>query len=483
MANEDRLRELAHLFLAESLRVLRQQHVVPPPDVHPHVQVGRDFFGPDLMGRAYEDLTKALDGAYPQRFEEPLNRRNPEFSNAYVFSLLEAAVARCSVDGDYSPGSRGCSTSIVELFAVLDADGYEVTCCRVVSHLRVPTADFEIEGVLFQPATDSAPSDRFIPQMRGFIPAVTSVFNREPPFAFDPPHGLLVARKRCSNEEEPFEAFEELHRRIEGILLRLRLLYAPTVVSHYEVAGLSTLVSRVHPQLTALDLGTFQSMVKRVLVIDGRVADGVLAMADLLAAAPSREGYATSSLTVALRKFHESFRPLDAFTQAIDLATGLEAILTGEEQPTEGIAFRLSSRAAALLGSADESASAVHRDVKLLYRLRSKLVHGGNLRERDLRKTINSVSTVTAGDAFGIAMAQAIDRFRDLLRRCIVARLALAKAGLWDWGGDAVVDENIADDNARSQWRSSWVELVTDLGGEEATRPASPAAHWLSQDE
>ncbi len=480
---DEHIRALARAFLVRSFAVLQRQHVIPAPVFHPHVQVGRDFYGPDLMGAEYEALTSALDEAYPWRFGDPLKRNHAEFSSVYAFGLVEAAIALCTRNGDYSIDSGGCAESLDELRAVLDADGYEAVCCRIVSHARVADGGVDVDGVLFLPADDEAARDRFIPQIRLHVPMVGIAFNREPPFAFGPPHAVLVARRRCANDEEPFAVFDSLSQRIDDVLLRLRLLQAPTLISQYQVTGVTTRVARVHPQLVHLDLGIHQSLVKRIATVDQLAADGVTALSGLLDEAPQREGYATSSWTVAVRKFNDSFRPTDVFTQAIDLATGLEAILTGEEEASEAIALRLSGRASALLASADEPATSVHRDVKLLYSLRSNLIHGGSLKEIKLRGIVNGVSTVTSADAFGIAMAEATDRFRDILRRCIVARLALAKAGQWAWRDAGAIEERLADDEERASWRSEWKGTVAALGAGAAARPASAPTSWLARDD
>jgi hypothetical protein len=70
-----------------------------------------------------------------------LKRRHAEFASGYIFSFLEACVARCGrlayydEQDHFDPNSDAVSETIDELFAVLDAPTYEVVCCRFVSHL------------------------------------------------------------------------------------------------------------------------------------------------------------------------------------------------------------------------------------------------------------------------------------------------------------------------------------------------------------
>lgn len=90
---------------------------------------------------------------------------------------------------------------------------------------------------------------------------------------------------------------------------------------------------------------------------------------------------------------------------------------------------RLRFRVAALLATDDDPALALFRDVGLLYGLRSRLVHGGQIQEKDLRKDLGRISTVPAENfdyRFGVALGHAVDRMRDLVRRAILARLCLA---------------------------------------------------------
>jgi len=91
--------------------------------------------------------------------------------------------------------------------------------------------------------------------------------------------------------------------------------------------------------------------------------------------------------------------------------------------------LRLRSRVAVLLAVNDDPARALFNDVDHLYRLRSKLVHGGQISEKELRKIIGRISTVPTEaieNRFGVALGYAVDRMRDLVRRAILARLCLA---------------------------------------------------------
>src|SRR3954452_10190486 len=136
------IRETARAFVGGAFDALRKEFVIPTPIFHPYVRVGRDYFGDTIRAvRAYHELEKQLDDLYPRRFAEPLKRRHAEFASTYIFSFLEACIARCGRLGRYDaedhfdPNNEAVRESIDELIAVLDSPSYEVVCCRFVSHL------------------------------------------------------------------------------------------------------------------------------------------------------------------------------------------------------------------------------------------------------------------------------------------------------------------------------------------------------------
>jgi hypothetical protein len=109
-------------------------------------------------------------------------------------------------------------------------------------------------------------------------------------------------------------------------------------------------------------------------------------------------------------------------------------------------------------------------------------VHGERIKESDLRKWIYSVSTVADDAPFGVAMAFAVDRLRDLVRRSFLARLCLASGGepLWPFEGSTAVDAALADDEKRRHWRDAWRSTLASItGSERSADAASPGADPL----
>jgi hypothetical protein len=481
------LRHTAREFVVAAFDVLRRDHVIPTPVFNPYVRVGRDYYGPQIMGlEQYKMLELKLNDLYPNRFPESLTR-DREFASTYMFSLLEASVARCGRMRDFAPGSPMISKSIDEMLVVLDAEQYEVVCCRMVSHLTTEDGQpVQIGPITVIPAEDGSRSlDRVIAEE---IPAAAAALNREQPFAYDPPHSLLIA-KDLTDEGDSYAVADRLSQSLERFLLHMRLLTSGTVQSYYEMRGTTTLVTRMEPSLTTFFRRTSHSPVRRTVRVRGDQAEAVAAIKKLLDTAEvKRQGMVLTSLDVATSKFHESYWADSPFEQLVALATALEATLASGETDNEGLTLRLRNRASALLATKDDSAQSIFTDVNQLYGLRSKLVHGGQIKERELSKTIERISTVPGERPtmmFQVALGHAIDRMRDLVRRAILARLCLAAEPdpAWPFAGSRSVDALLADDSTRREWRNRWHAHLGELGVAAAGRPPQAAADFLTQED
>jgi hypothetical protein len=115
-----------------------------------------------------------------------------------------------------------------------------------------------------------------------------------------------------------------------------------------------------------------------------------------------------------------------------------------------------------------DSGTRIFQDVGVLYDLRSALVHGGQLKRSYLRNRVGKISEVPDGEvdkAFGVSIARAVDRLRDIVRRSILARLCLAYGDepLWPFGKDVPVDALLADDATRVRWRTQWQQVMRDI--------------------
>jgi len=111
------------------------------------------------------------------------------------------------------------------------------------------------------------------------------------------------------------------------------------------------------------------------------------------------------------------------------------------------------------------------------------LVHGAQIKEAEFRRIIARVSTVPADAAFGMAIAHAIDRIRDLVRRSILARVCLAADPdpLWPFSNTAPVDALLVEPDTRDAWQARFRERMTGIGAETALDRPRVAADFLSR--
>jgi len=476
------LRELARAFIAGAFEALGQEHVVPTPVFHPYVAVGRDYSGDTIRAMpAYHELERKLDETYTERFAEPPKRRHAEFASSYIFSFLEACIARCGRDRTFAADSAAVCSSIDELLAVLATTTNEIVCCRHVSHLTTPVGEVQIGEIIV--VSEAEESVRLVRRISTEIPGAPTAWNREDPRPYDPPHALLITRE-IGDDPEPYEVADRLSRRLERFLLLARLLTAGTVQSTYEISGATTLVARMNPLMRTFRRG--DPLVRRTVRLTAAQAPAFAALGDLIdAAAVKREGMVATSIDVALSKFNRSYIRDSPYEHLVDLATALEAALIGAERETEGLTLRLRSRVAALLATDDDPALALFGDVGVLYGLRSKLVHGGQIKEKDLRKDIGRISTVPGesfDSLFAVPLGHAVDRMRDLVRRAILARLCLAAGAspAWPFDGDTPVDAILSDDAQRAAWRAGWHEKLDELAVGYAGAPPRSAVDYLS---
>lgn len=194
-----------------------------------------------------------------------------------------------------------------------------------------------------------------------------------------------------------------------------------------------------------------------------------------------------ASFDVALRRFNSSHTG-EWSDQLVDLATAPEATMIGGDSGTEAITLKLQTRVATLLVAPDDPASDLFTDVGLLYSIRSKLVHGGQIRldKRDgLRQMIQSVSTVPedlATDRIAVAVESAVDRLRDIVRRAILARLCLAETPnpLWPFNNAKSVEAQLVVDANRTLWRDTWRNRLAEFGVASAADKASPPTDPMS---
>jgi hypothetical protein len=174
-------------------------------------------------------------------------------------------------------------------------------------------------------------------------------------------------------------------------------------------------------------------------------------------------------LQMAVLKFTTSFAPKPWFEKVVDLTTALEATLSGTDKAD--VTMRICSRAGQILSTDRDSPQTIYGDVKALFDLRSNLVHGSVITEKQLDKWIATVSVVSPDRTPRMRIELVVDTLRDLVRRSILARLVLNDDGRWRLRGDPPpIDQSLADPGTAAKWRKAWHQRMGELGAAEAVR-------------
>lgn len=479
--------QAASRFLEASFRRLTDEGVLPRSPYYVYLSVGRDYFGDSIRSLAeYGELESLLNNSYPNRFDEPLKKKYAEFSSTYIFSFLSAAIATFGkghfADAQTSGVVNKC---IQELLSVLDEAEFEIVCCREVSHLTTVTGEpLDLGRLTIIPDGKKTSGLRLSDLANKYIPGAYGAFGGERPFHFDPPSSLIVIRARSSGD--PWAQANILSNEIDRFLLYIHLLHSATSQSKWQVFGTSTLVSQMSPEYMAYSGRSGFAPLRRTTVLSKEELEPIETLAEIFAAVGiRRSGMVATSFDMAIHRFMRTYAKDDYFDQIVDLATALEALLTSNDQGNDAISLRLRNRASALLSTPGDSAESIFKDVGLLYSLRSILVHGGSIKEKDLKKEIMKISTVSESDPFGTALARGVDRLRDLVRRSFLARIALGhgKVALWSFETNTPVDLALSSDAGRTIWRNTWRAHLNEKGIGSYIDEAKTALDFISRED
>lgn len=472
------LHSAAAELIAEAWKALTAVRVVPCSVYRPFIQVGRDYEGMVLMnGPAMNKFTALLAGKYPDRFQAGPGELSSWNVSTIAFSFVEACVAKMSryeETGD-APGEAFDET-VIELADYLAAADARVCCARRVSHLMTPDRQqMTIAGVTIL-AYEQFGEAR---QICRLIPRAASAFNGEPPWAFAPPEATLVS---YAEGPDPFHISASAGRSIDRLLLALRLLHSTTAADIYQVTGETTAVSRRSARVDVLPHDEHPGTVRPAIVSSATVqpVEKLLALYD--ATERLAPGEAIHGLVMAEIKFTNSFSSKPWYEKIVDLATALEATLSGTDK--SDVTLRICNRAAQLLSTTQDPPKVIYADVKALYDLRSSLVHGAAMKETELNKLLRKVSCVTEETRPDMRTELAVDRLRDLVRRSILMRLTLSSEGRWPLRGNnpPPIDQILTAATEAAEWRDAWQQAMSDLGAPEAIQPARPLCHSIFDD-
>lgn len=110
------IRSAAARFLDAAFAALSEENVLPTARYHPHIRVGRDYFGDTIHALPeHHELERILAGEFPERFSDEIALMQREFPALYTFNFLEGAVARETPRGEFDSSSTASAETIDEL--------------------------------------------------------------------------------------------------------------------------------------------------------------------------------------------------------------------------------------------------------------------------------------------------------------------------------------------------------------------------------
>ncbi len=487
-ADEAAIRAAAEAALARSFAILRQERVLPRSRYERWIRVGTDYEGWAIEG-SEGTLAKRLAEALPDRFD--LHRNSGiDLPWSYPTALLEAAVAAATRAGEaYDPKSPSVQKCVAELVLTVQALP-RAKVVQIVSDIDVAHEAGEGHGDRFGEELTIAgvkvirvgnQAERFVERE---VPSAGFDIARSDAFAWPGPTALLLAEEigRAKYEELQHHA----RRRVWLVTSAIRLATASTLHALVDIAGQPGLVHAHPPNVTRLPHWGFR-FVHRPVTLDEVVVPGIESLVALLDELVT-PGRWDSPLTIALGRLGRSLDGTmqSLVDQAVDLAVGLEAALAGTAR--NDIALRLRSRAAHLLGTEQDPPEAIYEDVKILYELRSTFVHGATMSREKIDEKIAAVTGSDATEWKGEQFLLALDRWRDLLRRAIIARIALGygSSPAWPLGnrkGNASldVDRVLLGASSRAAWTSRVAQFWGTRGLPGAAGPCQPPEFMIAR--
>jgi hypothetical protein len=447
-----------NLILA-AVKALGQQGIVPRRRRRAWIEVGRDYAGSTLMALPeFEQFERAVRESYPDRFDAPFGER--ELAQEYAFSLVEGAIARAvDLDDEDVASSAGVSIAVEELHRLLTRNRDDVIVARVITDVWVE-APLRIGDVEVRPVGDWGLRDAFIDIDR-LIPGAGATLEAETsfgPFTFQFAILVTLASAPVGDPIHPgyYMAAREASNRLATALAAIRLATAATTDTVVEVVGPPGYVRLRRPRAVRHDYNQAR-LIQRIGRVTLPLAPAIGKLKEQLVGWGG-DDTEPHIVGVALARYDRSFLERPWFDLVVDIGVGLEAALLGGGDHEE-ISLRLRSRAATLLATSDDSPAQIYEDVKRLYNLRSDIVHGSNLTQKEIEKELHRISTTNRTGEAGVKGALALDRGRDILRRAILARALLIQDGRWPAGkqGKAVdLDGALIEPAAQEDWRRTW---------------------------
>lgn len=475
--HEVTLRTLAKNALRQSFELLARERVIPRSMSRPWIELGRDYFGDavELEG----PLSKALEAALPDRFVRQPIDLTMDYPWGYGHALLEAAVAAATF------AAEPCSVSSPSVQRVVDEFIDKVQAAPATTLLQVVT-DIDVEtsrdGENKRTSTGETLRVAEVDIIHVGGNAETYIEKEIRSGGYEVQRGNVVSWPGTASllvsrvaEASSFDArARKVRRRLQNVLTALRLATGVSAFPLVTIEGEPGNVRQRHPQIQAHAPRLMRLAHRPVTLGAGEVA-GLEALCGRVDEWLGGDDLETNPLMLAIGRLNRSMDgPSTTVADiVIDLSVGLEATLSGID--TSDVSLRLRVRAADLLASHDDPGEIIYDDVKRLYELRSAIIHGRILTSSSLRRMIGRVSSVENTSNPGEQFELALDRWRDLLRRAILARAALAAEDLlWPLAESVDVDRELRSPSRRDAWLAHIGAYWADVGLARALAPVPP---------
>ncbi|MDP9225482.1 MAG: HEPN domain-containing protein, partial [Actinomycetota bacterium] len=404
----------------------------------------------------------------------------------YVRAYLSAVIAAGLIgEGRVMVRSRATTAMLHELHRSVTREGQTFGVLWLVGDVDVGTVDRERVGdiSLLRP---TYPPETLISRL---LPGALWAHDHGYPMPGAKHTGLLWASGTGTGHH--WDVTNPINNRMGRFLHALRLGTAATSVERFIWLGEPSMIhvqgQEAWPQ--AEELG-WETWWRRVATITPDHLPGLrrlLGMMDRLEepSADKKKG-ALPAIVIAIRRYSRSHRIATWQDTVLELATALEACL-GPRNKDQEIGLTLRTRAAHLLAHDDsEQAEAVYRDLTDLYNMRSDIIHGNPEWTKSPEKlwADRGYTHIFERDRTHALL----DRWRDIVRRAIAARLLLGdvqlKGGaLWPLTGEEpAVDRLLARKDRRDEWRARIVDGAAAYGLALLAEQAPPLIDYLRND-
>ncbi|MGW2661902.1 hypothetical protein ACWCW7_13135 [Nocardia tengchongensis] len=478
---------IARGFIEAAFKSMRNENAIPTSGTRRRLKAGVDFSILDVQKLPeYGSLATAIVSKAPQGLPPEGDIIAPAYVVGRVIeAFLEHCVAECSWVDSYDAQGSQVDEAIDQLEDTVSGQPFDIVVARHVSHLVTESgAEVEIDGVTVVPESLEDPKTR----IRREIPDSHHSWDRKATLAYRPPHGLLIAREQVFGVD--YHGGYSSRQLLDRFLLAVCLLKGSTADGNFEIVGASKRVTGSPALIDHLISDRDVPLSRRTVRLDGNEGPALAALTQLVEdSRPKGEGLVFSSFGSALKKFSELDHTTDLFEQLVSLATALEGGLIGSNEG-EGLTLRLCTRATAILAHDDEPAEVLFEELKRLYNLRSKAVHGGELELKALRKELRGLPSVPRDvddDDWLFQLTCAVDRLRDIVRRALLARMCLASGAepIWPFrdGNKLKVDAVLSNDAQRAAWRSHWRDMLESMGAGEAARRLTAPVYSLGPED